>query len=60
MQGKKFEKGKIKKKTNVADMIALIYELDFESIPKYCAIDLSRIPPVDVNSIAIKPAINNS
>ena len=50
---KKIRKGQNKKKTNVADMIALIHGLDFENIPKYCAIDLSRIPPVDVNSIDV-------
>ena len=50
---KRLRKGPNKRNSNVADMIAVIHELHADQLPNYCALDLSRIPPMDLNSVDV-------
>ena len=46
---KRTQKDPNMRNSNVADMIAVIHELQAVHLANYCALDLSRIPPMDLN-----------
>jgi hypothetical protein len=52
-QRNKVRRGPEKSSNNVSDMIAVLQKLNEKDIPRFVVHDLSRIPPIDMNSLDV-------
>ena len=49
----KFRKGQKKRQANVTDMLSVIHEIEPSVLPRFFALDLSRLPPLDMQSVDV-------